>query len=119
CGECRIVEEPGERVGAALAGQGSRLRQGQYTLLEEEGIRLRLLDQQPLKRAERHVRAEERVEQLVSALGREAIDPELPVVSLASPGMLILRAVTDEEQEARRGQALNKAIEQGLGLAVD
>ena len=33
--------------------------------------------------------------------------------------MLVLGAVVDEEQEARRGQALDEAIEQGLGLAVD
>ena len=33
--------------------------------------------------------------------------------------MAVLGAVVDEEQEARRGQALDEAIEEGLGLAVD
>ena len=33
--------------------------------------------------------------------------------------MAVLGAVVDEEQEARRGQAVDEAIEQGLGLAVD
>ena len=31
----------------------------------------------------------------------------------------ILRAVVDEQQEARRGQAVDQAIEQRLGLGVD
>ena len=115
----RLLDGPGEPVGAALAGQGRRLHQGPHALLEEEGIRLRPLDQELLERAERRVRAEERIEQLVGALGRQGIDPELAVVGLAAPGVLVLGAVVDEEQEARRGQALDEAVEQGLGLAVD
>jgi hypothetical protein len=31
----------------------------------------------------------------------------------------VLGAVVDKEQQARCGQALDKAIEQGLGLSVD
>src|SRR4029453_3234533 len=41
------------------------------------------------------------------------------VVGLAAPGVPVLGTVVDEEQEARRGQALDEAIEQGLRLAVD
>ena len=118
-GICQVLDGPGEPVGAALAGQGRRLHQGPHTLLEEEGIRFRPLDQELLERAEGRVGAEERIEQLVGALGRQGIDPELAVVGLAAPGVLVLGAVVDEEQEARRGQALDEAIEQGLGLAVD
>jgi hypothetical protein len=33
--------------------------------------------------------------------------------------MLVLGALVDEKQAARRGQALDEAIEQGLGLPVD
>jgi hypothetical protein len=33
--------------------------------------------------------------------------------------MLILRAVVDQQQELGRGQALNQAVEQGLGLGID
>ena len=108
-----------EPVGAALAGQRSRLHQGPHALLEEEGIRFRPLDQELLERAERRVSAEQRVEQLVGAFGRQGIDPELAVVGLAAPGVPVLGAIVDEEQEARRGQALDEAVEQGLGLAVD
>ena len=118
-GDLQVLDGPGEPVGAALAGQGRRLHQGPHTLLEEERIGFRPLDQELLERAEGHVRAEERIEQLVGALGRQGIDPELAVVGLAAPGVLVLGAVVDEEQEARRGQAVDEAIEQGLGLAVD
>ena len=86
-GDRQVLDGPGEPVGAALAGQGPRLHQGPHTLLEEEGIRFRPLDQEPLERAERRVRAEERLEQLVGALGRQGIDPELAVVGLAAPGV--------------------------------
>jgi hypothetical protein len=59
------------------------------------------------------------MEQLVSALRGQGIDPELAAVGLAAPGVLVLGAVVDKEQEARCGQALDEAIEQGLRLAVD
>ena len=114
-----MFDGPSQPVGAALPGQGRCLHQGPHTLLEEEGIGFRPLDQKPLERTERSVRAEQRVKQLVGALGRQGIDPELAVVGLAAPGVLVLGTVVDEEQEARRGQALDEAVEQGLSLAVD
>ena len=118
-GDRQIFDGSGEPIGAAVAGQGPRLHEGPHTLLEEEGIRFRPLDQELLERDECRVSAEERIEQLVSALGRQGIDPELAVVGLAAPGVLVLGAVVDQEHEARRGHALDEAIEQGLGLAVD
>jgi regulator of protease activity HflC (stomatin/prohibitin superfamily) len=45
-------------------------------------------------------------------------DPELAVVGLAAPGVPILGAVIDEEQEARRGQAFDEAIEAMARLAL-
>jgi hypothetical protein len=118
-GDRQLLDGPGEPVGPALAGQGRRLHQGPHTLFEEEGIRFRPLYQQLLERAEGRVRAEERIEQLVSALGWQRIDPDLAVVGLAAPGVLVLGAVVDEEHEARGGQALDEAVEQALGLAID
>jgi len=44
-------------------------------------------------------------------------DPEL-AVGLAAPGVPILGAVIDEEQEARRGQAFDEAIEAMARLAL-
>ena len=65
--------------------------------------------------------AEQRVQQLVGTLGAaSAIEPQLAVVRLAAPGVLVLGPVVDHEQEqARRRQALDQAVEQRLRLAVD
>jgi hypothetical protein len=40
-----MLDGPREPVRATLAGQGRRLHEGPHTLLKEEGIRLRPLDQ--------------------------------------------------------------------------
>jgi hypothetical protein len=100
-GDFQLLDRPGQPVGAVLAGQGRRLHQGPHTLLEQEGIRFRPLDQELLERAKGRVRAEQRVEQLVGALRRQRIDPKLAVVGLAAPGVLVLGTVIDEEQETR------------------
>ena len=89
-------------VGPTLAGQGCRLHQGPHTLLEEEGIGFRPLDQNLLERAEGDVGTEQRIEQLVSVLGRQRIDPELAIVGLAVPRVPVLGAVVDKQQETRR-----------------
>ena len=59
------------------------------------------------------------MEQRLGALGGQRVDPELEVVGLAPPGVLVLGPVIDEEQEAGGGQALDEAVEQRLGLGVD
>ena len=61
-GDLEVFDGPSEPVGATLAGQGRCLHQGPHTLLEEERIRFRPLDQELLERAERRVSAEERIE---------------------------------------------------------
>ncbi len=110
--DLQILDRPGEPVVAALAGQSRRLHQGPHTLLEEEGIGFRPLDQELLEWAEGRVSAEQRIQQLVSALGRQGVDAELAVIGLAAPGVTVLGTIVDEEHEARRGQALDEAIEQ-------
>ena len=85
--DVQILDRPDEPVVAALAGQGRRLHQGPRTVLEEEGVRFRPLDQELLERAEGRVSAEERIQQVVSALGWQGVDPELAVIGLAAPGV--------------------------------
>ncbi len=63
--------------------------------------------------------AEQGAEQLGGARLGQGIDARLAVVRLAAPAVAILRAVVHEEQEAGGGQALDQAIEDGLGLGVD
>ena len=90
--DLQVLDGPGEPIGAALADQRRRLHQGPHALLEEERIAFRPLDQELLERAEGRVGAEERLEQLVGALGRQGIDPELAVVGLAAPARAGTRA---------------------------
>jgi hypothetical protein len=59
-GDFQVLDGAGEPVGAALTGQGPRFRQRPHTLLEEEGIRFRLLDQELLERVEGRISAQKR-----------------------------------------------------------
>src|SRR5712691_8824854 len=51
--------------------------------------------------------------------GGQGIKPELRVVGLAPPAMLVLGAIVDQQQEAGRRHALDQVIQQGLGLRID
>ena len=55
-------------------------------------------------------------EQFVGALGGQRVEPELAVVGLAAPAVLVFGPVVDQEQQARRRQALDQAVEQRLRL---
>ena len=106
-----------EPIPTALSHQRLCLHQRPDSLLQEE--RVPALDQELLERRQRGIVAEKCVQQLPSALGGKCVQPHLAVVRLAAPGVLVLGTVVNEEQEARRSQAVDKAVEQGLGLAVD
>ena len=58
-------------------------------------------------------------EELVGAGGRQRVEPQLRVVGLAAPAVLVLRPIVDQQQQAGRGQALDQAVEQGLRLGID
>ena len=47
------------------------------------------------------------------------VQPDLAVVGLAPPAMLVLGPIGYQQQDARRPQALDQAVEQRLRLAVD
>ena len=106
-------------IGPALADQHLRLDQRADALLEEEGIPLRALDQEPAQRLQAGIVAQERVQQLGRALVRQRIEAELRVVGPASPRVVILGAIVDEQQEPRRRKAVDEAVEEGLRLGVD
>ena len=65
------------------------------------------------------VRAQEGLEQLLSARLRERVEPQLRVIRLAAPAVLVLRAVINQEEDPRSRQALDQHIEHGLRLGVD
>jgi hypothetical protein len=46
-------------------------------------------------------------EKVVCALGRQGVDPELPIRGLAAPAMLILGPVVDEEEDPGTWETLD------------
>ena len=52
-------------------------------------------------------------------LRRERIEPELCVIGLAAPSVLVLRAVADEEENTMAREALDQGVEYRLRLGVD
>ena len=70
-------------------------------LLQEERRPLRALDESGLQRLNRRVVAEEAVEELVRAGRGQRVDPQLPIVRLRAPGVLVLGTIVDEQQDAR------------------
>ena len=59
------------------------------------------------------------MQEFVGTHGWQRVEPELGVVGLAAPAVLVLRAIVDQQQQPGGGQALDQAVEQGLGLGVD
>ena len=53
------------------------------------------------------------------AARRERVEPQLRVVGLATPAVLVLRPVVYQEQQPGYRQALDQAIEQHLRLGID
>src|SRR5207249_1398889 len=104
-------------IPSALARQGLRLHQRPDRLFQEE--RVPALDEELLERSEPGVVAEEGVQQFPGTLGRERVQPQLAVIRLAAPGMLVLGTVAHEQQQASRPEAVDEAVEYRLGLAVD
>ena len=49
----------------------------------------------------------------------QRVEPELNVVGLIAPAVLVLGAVVDQEEQAGSGQALHQAIEERLSLGID
>ena len=115
-----LRQRPDQAVAAALADQRAGLDQRADALLQKERVALGPLDEQAFERVERSsVRAEQRLQQLVGARGWQGVQPKLLVVGLPMPGVLILRAVVHQQQQARGRQAVHQAIQQRLGLGVD
>ena len=93
--------------------------QGTDALLQKKGVTLGALDQEPLERHQAGIVPQEGLQQFLGARGGQGVEPELGVVSLVPPAVLVLRAVVDEQEQAGGGQALDQAVEDRLGLGVD
>src|SRR4029453_11936638 len=86
-------------------------------LLQEE--RVPALHEELLEGGEPGIVAQERLQQLRGALGRERVQPQLAEGGLAAPDVLVFGPVVHEQQQARRAEAVDQAVEERLGLAVD
>src|SRR5713226_361996 len=103
----------------ALARESSRFNQGADALLQEQRVALGTVDQEPLEGLESRVVPEQAGHQVFRARRRQGVDPQLPVVGLAPPPMLVLGPVVDEKEDPGRWQALDQAIQECLRLRVD
>ena len=86
-----------------MSYQHPRLHQRPYALLQKEGIALRAGNQELLEGCQARGVAEQGVQERVGTGGRQGVEPQLRVVGLAPPAVLVLRAVVDQEQHACRG----------------
>ena len=118
-GTCRLSRGLCQAIGAALADQHPGFHQGPDALLQEKGVALGALDQEPLERHEAGIVPQEGLQQFLGARGGQGVEPELRVVGLVPPAVLVLGAVVDEQEQAGGGQALDQAVEDRLGLGVD
>ena len=114
-----LVRPSDHAVGAACAGQHARLHQNAYAFFQEQRITFARLEQPKLELREFGRVAEQAIEQFVGTHRLKRIDAQLRVVSPASPAVPIFGPVVDQQQHATGGHALNQAVEQCLGFAVD
>src|SRR5262249_56848989 len=110
---------PRHLVGPALAGEGARLYERAHTLLEEEGIAARPLDEELLEGVEAAIVAQERVEERSRAVGLQRVEPNARIGGLGAPAVAVFRAVAHEERDPGPGRALRQAIAQSLPLVFE
>jgi hypothetical protein len=72
-----------------------------------------------LERCQPGIRAEERIEQLARALGRQRVQPHLAVVGLVAPGVAVLGTVVHEKEHPRGRHAGDETVQHFLGLGID
>src|SRR5438128_11460703 len=108
-----------QAVRPALAHQDLALQQGAHALLQEKGIASGALDQQSLQRRQTGVLAYESLEQRLGARRGQRIKSKLRVERFTAPVVLVLRAVIDQQQEMRRRETLDQAVEQGLRFRIN
>ena len=108
-----------QAIGTRRADEHPRLHQGAHALLQKERIAPGACDQEWLEGRQAGVVPQQRLEECVRTRGRQRVEPELAVVGLAAPAMLVLRPVVDQQQELGRRHALDQAVEEGLGLGID
>ena len=108
-----------ESIGAALSDQGPGLHQGPHALLQEERVALGALDEQRRERGDASVVAEEREEQRLGGVQGQGVEPELRVVGLAAPAVLVLRTIVHEQQSRAAGRLSTRRSRKAWVCGVD
>ena len=116
-----VCDRPRQPVGAALARRAPSSPPASRTLSSRKnGLPSVRSISSALERARGSGPSPSSASSSSSALSaRQRVEPELRVVGLAAPAVLVLGPVVDEQQQPRRRQALDQAVEQRLGLGVD
>ncbi len=79
-----------QAIGPRLAHQHPGLHQGAHALFQKEGIALGARNQELLERRQAGVVPEQGLQEFVGAGRRQRVEPQLGVVGLAAPAVLIL-----------------------------
>src|SRR5262249_46899095 len=87
-----------ERPAPPRPGKHPGLGQGGHPLSQEEGVALGACNQQLFERFQAGGGPQEGLQELVGPRRRQWIQPQLRVVGLAAPAVLILRAIVDQEE---------------------
>ena len=109
----------GQAISPRLADQPLRFHQGPHALFQEEGVPLGELNQTLFQQLETGIDPQEALQHALRARRGQRVEPELSVIGLMAPAVLIFRTVVDQEEDAGSGQALHQAIEERLGLCID
>ncbi len=81
-----------QAVGPGFAHQHPGLHQGAHALLQKEGVALGARNQELLEGRQAGIVPQQGLQELVSAGRRQRVEPQLRVVRLAAPAVLVLRA---------------------------
>ena len=114
-----LPRRPRDAIGPPIPGEYARLDQRPDAFLQEERVAAGAFDKRRLERRCGPVTPQQAIEEDVGIVRRERIEPELCVIALAAPGVLVLEAVADEEQNAMARETLDQDVEHRLRLGVD
>src|SRR5262249_46774201 len=105
---------PLQAIGATPPAEYSSLDESADTLLDEERIAFSPGNQKLLEPKQLPVRAQQRSKHRMDAFIRQRLEPQLLIVALASPSLLIFRTIAASEQDTCGWTSFDKAMEQRL-----
>src|SRR2546422_787186 len=114
-----LAGRPRAPVVATIADEHARLDRRSHAFLEEERVAAGAFDQNRLDRCRGVLTSHQAIEEDVGILRRERVEPELRVVALVAPGVLVFGTIAQEKQNPMARDALDQGLEHRLRLGVD